>query len=80
MSLTDLHARLSQVYASIQSFNVPLPQLPLIDSSLSHERDNKQALPGLRFLREQVKRDCEVLDKVKSPLIFNLSRVDIWIV
>ncbi|KAF9238986.1 hypothetical protein BU15DRAFT_88196 [Melanogaster broomeanus] len=29
--------------------------------------DTRNGLPGLRFLREEVKRDCEVLDKVIDP-------------
>ncbi|KAG8216020.1 hypothetical protein J3R82DRAFT_8013 [Butyriboletus roseoflavus] len=60
MSLANLHsARLSDVYNSIQSFDVPLPQPPVI----WHDKDNREALPGLRFLREEVKRDCDVLDR-----------------
>lgn len=73
MSLADWHARLSRVHESIQSFDVPLPQLPVIDSSSLHEKDNKQAVPGLRFLREEVKRDCEVLDKVTSFFLKKIS-------
>lgn len=68
MSLVDLRARLSDVYNSIQSFDVPFPQPPII----SHDKENREVLPGLRLLREEVRRDCDVLDKVTVPL-FSLS-------
>jgi hypothetical protein len=47
--------RLSEVYKSVLS-HVPLLRLPVIDSVPS---DN-EALPGLRFLRDELKRDCDV--------------------
>ncbi|KAG9313786.1 hypothetical protein JVU11DRAFT_6146 [Chiua virens] len=66
MTLADLHARLSDIYESVQSFDVPSPRLPIIDLSPSNERDDRddrEPLPGLRFLREEVKRDCGLLHK-----------------
>ena len=65
MSLDHLHARLSDVHSAIQSFDVPLPRPPVI----WHDKDNREALPGLRFLREEVRRDCDVLDRVTPPLL-----------
>ncbi|KAH0831142.1 hypothetical protein J3R83DRAFT_13712 [Lanmaoa asiatica] len=44
----------------LQSFDVPLPHPPVI----SHDRDSREALPGLRFLREEVKRDCDLLERL----------------
>ena len=61
----SLPARLFEVYESIQSFHVPFPRLPIIDSTPA---DDNEALPGLRFLRDELKRDCDV----SSPL-FSLS-------
>ena len=53
----SLLVRLAQIYQSIQSFGLPLPNLPIIDTA---PPDNKDTLPGLRFLRNEVKRDCDV--------------------
>ncbi|KAF9224819.1 hypothetical protein BS17DRAFT_51543 [Gyrodon lividus] len=76
--LHDLCSRLVQVHHSIQSYDAVSPywQLPVIDVSPSsshnskgvHEKEKKTAthregLPGLRFLREEVERDCKVLEK-----------------
>ncbi|KAF8842803.1 hypothetical protein BDN67DRAFT_1067406 [Paxillus ammoniavirescens] len=76
--LHDLYSRLAQVYRSIHSYDtIVSPQLPSVidvsdpSSSPNSKRQTKdkktathrEGLPGLKFLREEVKRDCEALEK-----------------
>lgn len=71
--LQKLQSQLSYIFENMSSYEPPVPKPPILDSSLDDLREDTAAdtartanegLPGLRALKESVKRDLEVLDKV----------------
>jgi hypothetical protein len=74
--LHKLRARLAQIYEDMSMYEPPIPKPPVLDSSLGDSPEDSEtaargstlpneALPGLRALKEAVKRDLEVLEKVE---------------
>jgi hypothetical protein len=72
-SHAELHAVRSQlrdVYTSIKAYQNPISRPPIIDACLEDRVDDVQhaeSIQGLRGLREIVRKDLEVLDKVRPP-------------
>jgi hypothetical protein len=68
----ELHATRSQlrdVYESIRAYQHPIARPPIIDACFEDRVDDVQhveAVPGLRGLRESVRKDLDILDKVGS--------------
>jgi hypothetical protein len=65
--LYELCDCLRSVSFGLDSYEPESQLLPIIDSSgeeISEVKTQREVLPGLRFLREEVKRDLQVLQKV----------------
>ncbi|KIO11453.1 hypothetical protein M404DRAFT_20135 [Pisolithus tinctorius Marx 270] len=70
-SIDDLAFRLEQVRSAIQSYQPRVPEPPILTVSGSNaalQLDGKSSatkndLPGLRILREEVNRECALLEK-----------------
>ncbi|KAH7882976.1 hypothetical protein F5I97DRAFT_1978189 [Phlebopus sp. FC_14] len=66
-SQSDLHLlllRLQEIYQAIKSFDASASRPPIIDTSTDTRPDKlrpQETLPGLRFLREEVRKDCDTL-------------------
>ncbi|EIW79548.1 hypothetical protein CONPUDRAFT_125876 [Coniophora puteana RWD-64-598 SS2] len=67
--LHTVHARLKHIHTALASYQPIHAEPPVIDSTTDQESTNqgqsttKEGVPGLRFLREEVKRDLDVLTK-----------------
>lgn len=73
--LHRLHLRLRDILESIYTFEPPIRLPPVLDASLVNDDASrvggarsagKMALPGLRGLEESVRRDSDVLSKVRT--------------
>lgn len=66
--LYELCDCLRSVSVGLDSYEPESQHLPIIDSSGEEmgemKTQTREVLPGLRFLREEVKRDLQVLQKV----------------
>ena len=77
----DLHrlrVQLREILESIHTFESPIRPLPVLDVSLANDDParvggvraaEKAVLPGLRGLEESVRRDLDVLTKVRGCAI-----------
>ncbi|KAH7911502.1 hypothetical protein BJ138DRAFT_1085530 [Hygrophoropsis aurantiaca] len=67
--LRTLYARLQSVQKSIAKYEPVLSKPPIIDASIECDEQGAgigrvaESIPGLRFLREEIKRDLEVMEE-----------------
>lgn len=68
--------KLRSILQTIPSFGSGVVKPPVIDASLDsrEEKPNQDTIPGLRMLRDAVRRDLDVLDKVSYMRHANLRR------
>ena len=75
--LHTLRTRLQDILYSIEHFHPPAPRPPIIDSSVEflgtkqHEEQwlQRRHTPGLKKLKEAVRVDYDVLDKVRCTRV-----------
>lgn len=74
--LEALRIKLRDVLASITAFNPPVAHPPIIDASADNSDDGPKhdSIRGLRKLKESVKRDLDILEKVSISFISILKR------
>jgi hypothetical protein len=82
----DLHilrSRIQGIHAAIVNFEPLTTKPPILDSSLDSGVDSNEDcqwlqpenVPGLRTLREAVKKDLDVLEKVLSSCFVNIELI-----
>src|SRR5262245_16822362 len=84
--LHALRSRLEGIHTSIVNFE-PFPlKPPILDSSVSIDGDasedspwlRRENIPGLRNLRDSVKRDLDILDKVNNSVSITRLSDDLY--
>jgi hypothetical protein len=74
---------LRSISAGLGSYEPDSQHLPIIDSSGETGEgiaQTREILPGLRFLREEVKRDLQVLQKVYTSIVENHIHSNICVI
>jgi hypothetical protein len=74
---------LRSISAGLDSYEPDTQQMPIIDSSAETGEGTAQTreiLPGLRFLREEVRRDLQVLQKVYTSIVENHIHSNICVI
>lgn len=71
--LRDLRVHLRSIHESIAHFQPPAKRPPILDSSLEVAEDTHwlqyDNIPGLKKLKESIKIDLDVLDKVSILIL-----------
>lgn len=79
--LRELRLKLQEIYATSAHFRPLSLKPPILDSSIEKGDESseespwthQEQIPGLRQLRESIRLDLDVLDKVGGPNILNLT-------
>lgn len=75
-----LQAKLRDILKSVSSFRPSIARPPIIDSSFDisgnpdEDIQHQDAVKGLRSFRDSVKRDLDVLEKVRRCVLMRILR------